>query len=254
MAGYSQEVIDRAKQMFDDGYTLTDIADLLGINRATLSNWKAKYNWGDGNINVELTEQQEQFCIYYTKYLNPYKAYKKAYNCNEFTARTKGCKLIQKPYIKKRIDEIIYDSTNDKNTIQKSILQKLLDIAFADINDFLVIETKEEEDENGNLVKKTYTHLKDNFDGTLVSNVITAKGEVKVQLVDKMKAIEKLLEVTNLLDDETVRKLKIEETKAKIEETKARTKSITGDVEEYADDGFVEALEGKVDEIWQEEN
>ena len=253
MAKYSQEVIDRAKQMFDDGYTLTDIADLLEINRTTLSNWKAKYSWGDGNINVELTEQQEQFCIYYTKYLNPYKAYKKAYNCNEITARTKGCKLIQKPYIKKRIEELTC-TNNDKNSIQNSLFQKLLDIAFADINDFLVIETKEEEDEHGNLVKKTYTHLKDDFDGTLVTNVITAKGEVKIQLADKLKAIEMLLKTTNLLDDETVRKLKIEETKAKIEETKARTKSITGDIEEYDDDGFIEAIKGKADEIWQEED
>lgn len=254
MAKYSQEVIDRAKQMFDDGHTLTDIADLLGISRTTVSGWKTKYSWGDGGLNVQLTEQQEDFCIYYAKYLNPYKAYKKAYGCTEFQARKKANELIQKPYIKKRIDEIIYDNTNDKKSIQKSVLQKLLDIAFADINDFLVIETKEEEDENGNLIKKTYTHLKDDFDGTLVSNVITAKGEVKIQLADKLKAIEMLLKTTNLLDDETVRKLKIEETMAKIEETKARTKSITGDVEEYADDGFVEALEGKVDEIWQEEN
>ena len=44
-----------------------------------------------------------------------------------------------------------------------------------------------------------------------------------------------------------------EEQRARIDKIKAQTVSITGDQnEEIEDDGFLEALKGQVDEVWQE--
>ncbi|MED1407824.1 terminase, partial [Bacillus mycoides] len=79
-----------------------------------------------------------------------------------------------------------------------------------------------------------------------------------VKLADKMKALDKLAQYFDLVPDNFKRqieeerhKMQMEVQKVQVDKIKADTARIKGeDGEEYEDDGFKEALEGKVEEVW----
>lgn len=79
------------------------------------------------------------------------------------------------------------------------------------------------------------------------ANLLTAYARAMNTLTSMIERFNKLANI----DDE--RRLKLEQMKANIEKTKANTARIKGeDGEEYEDDGFKEALEGKVEEVWDD--
>ncbi|MCB4848552.1 hypothetical protein JOY40_25890 [Bacillus tropicus] len=79
------------------------------------------------------------------------------------------------------------------------------------------------------------------------ANLLTAYSRAMTTLSSMIERFDKLANT----DDE--RRLKLEQMKANIEKTKADTARIKGeDGEEYEDDGFKEALEGKVEEVWED--
>ncbi|CUB08527.1 hypothetical protein BN2127_JRS1_00309 [Bacillus cereus] len=79
------------------------------------------------------------------------------------------------------------------------------------------------------------------------ANLLTAYSRAMTSLSAMIERFDKLANV----DDE--RRLKLTQMKANIEKTKADTARIKGeDGEEYEDDGFKEALEGKVEEVWDD--
>ena len=53
-----------------------------------------------------LNEKQEKFCILYAKYGEGRKAYMEAYGAKPETASSKACKLLKKPLIQMRLNEI----------------------------------------------------------------------------------------------------------------------------------------------------
>ncbi|MBL3250397.1 hypothetical protein ELP45_29105, partial [Klebsiella pneumoniae] len=74
------------------------------------------------------------------------------------------------------------------------------------------------------------------------ANLLTAYARAMNTLTSMIERFNKLANI----DDE--RRLKLEQMKTNIEKTKADTARIKGeDGEEYEDDGFKEALEGKVE-------
>src|SRR5690606_4258686 len=87
--------------------------------------------------NDELTDKQRLFCIYYIKYFNATKAYQKAYGCDYFTAKTNGSKLLAKTNISSEIDRLKAEQVNELKLDVRDILQKYIDIAFADMTDFV---------------------------------------------------------------------------------------------------------------------
>ncbi|MED0876815.1 MULTISPECIES: phage terminase small subunit [Bacillus cereus group] len=79
------------------------------------------------------------------------------------------------------------------------------------------------------------------------ANLLTAYSRAMTALSSMIERFDKLANA----DDE--RRLKLEQMKVNIEKTKADTARIKGeDGEEYEDDGFKEALEGKVEEVWDD--
>lgn len=75
---------------------------------------------------MKLTEKQKAFCDYYIESLNATESYKKAYNCtNETTARTNGAKNLQKPLIKKYIDEQLQRMQSNRIADATEILEYL---------------------------------------------------------------------------------------------------------------------------------
>ena len=179
----------------------------------------------ESNIeDTELTEKQYLFCMYYVKYWNATKAYQKAYQCSYNTANVEGCRHLANPSIKKEIDKLKEGIRNGIALESMAVIQKYIDIAFADITDFtrfgkekrfVGVQDGEKIEAEVNFVEFKSS---DEVDGTIISEVSQGKDGVKIKLADKMKALEKLEKYFDLIPDTWKRK--IEEEKLQLEKQK----------------------------------
>ena len=222
--------------------------------------------------NDELTEKQKLFCIYYSKYFNATKAYLNAYTCTYNTAMVEGSKLLRKPNIKAQIDSLTAIEFN-RESLKRGVLQKYIDIAFADLGDYMIFGKKEqpvwERKENGDYVpvidpntgeqkiqQYSYVELRESVsvDTSLLSEVSEGKFGISIKLIDKMKALDFLNKHLNLLSDKDKVKLDLENKRLQNAKLGAEINKISGpDKEDVGDDGFLEALQGKTVEVWNEQ-
>jgi len=201
-----------------------------------------------------LNDKQRLFIAYYVKCWNATKAYQKAYGCAYSTALTNGPALLRNTRIREEITKVRDGITEDV------LLDKRIDIAFADITDYLKFGRKEEVeynedgqpaiDMNGNVrtYAFNYVHLNESaeIDGTLVTEVKQGKDGISVKLADKMKAMEFLSKHLDLLNDQELKQFQVEKLKAETGFAQMRAAKLRGDdEEEFEDDGFLEAIEGK---------
>ncbi|NNV04626.1 terminase small subunit, partial [Brevibacillus sp. MCWH] len=202
----------------------------------------------------ELTEKQRLFCIYYVKSFNATQAAIKAGYAPE-SAHVEGSRLLRNAKVAAEIKRIKKEMTNGVFIEAMDVLQKYIKIAFADITDFVTFGKKEitiGEDEEGNPITRmvNFVDFKDShtIDGTIITEVKQGKDGVSIKLADKMKALEKLSLYFDLFPDNFKRK--IEEEKLKIAHHKVFGPD---EQEEFEDDGFLEALNGKIEEVWDDE-
>lgn len=203
--------------------------------------------------NNDLTDKQRKFCIYYLKYFNATKAYQKAYGCAYTTAMVEGHRHLRNPKIKAEIDRLKEEQANELKLDIREILQKYIDIAFADITDFVEFGQRPKPDdivgfdEEGAPVYSdsaqmyNFFNLKNSneIDGTILTEVKEGKEGITVKLADKMKALEVLTKYFDMLSNSDQEKLKQEKIKAETELTQERTKLIKG---EKKDTSMLEAL------------
>lgn len=135
----------------------------------------------------ELSEKQRLFCLYYIKYRNQVKAYQKAFQCSYECAHANASKLWQNMAVKREIDRTLEELHQDIRIDIKDLIQQQIDIARADIHDFVDII--------GSSVR-----VRGDMDGTLVKEIKETKEGISIKLYDKQKAIEFL---KNNLPDET---------------------------------------------------
>lgn len=161
---------DKAFEMYKQGLKLVEIANQLGVAEGTVRSWKNRYKWAGDNAtlqrskrnvaknsktliknkespvahevesvmkNTELTDKQQLFCIYYIRCFNATKAYQKAYGCNYTTAMSEGSKHLRNPKIKEEIFRLKQERLNREFLSESDIFQKYMDIAFADITDYV---------------------------------------------------------------------------------------------------------------------
>ena len=160
---------EKAKEMFQTGMKLADIAKELEIPEGTIRSWKNRYKW-DCNVakkkcnvakettqrkkrgangiekvieNEDLSDKQKLFCIYYIRCFNATKAYQKAYGCAYATAATNGSALLRNTQVKEQIQALKQDKMNREFLSEEDIFQKYIDIAFSDITDYLEFGTEE---------------------------------------------------------------------------------------------------------------
>ena len=279
---------EKAKQLHIESkgkLPLTEIAEQLGRPASTVRSWKSKDNWDnagttlhnksqrskktqqtkknskskakkkenesepDVSLSEELTDQQQLFCVYYLKYFNATKAYQKAYECNYNSASVEGFKHLRKPKIKMEIERLKKERFEDIQLDSKAIMQKYVDIAFADITDYIEFGEVERlkfddygnqlKDDDGNPITyiENYVKLKDsnNLDGTIISEISEGANGIKIKLHDKMKALEWLAK--NVVDfkdslDLELLSTRIEKEKTLINKIKAEIGSIATPTEE----------------------
>lgn len=275
--------IEQAKKLFEQGKKLIEIAEQLEVPEGTVRSWKNRYKWDlednatlqnvKRNVakgksppinkpqkkllaeveqiinNPDLTDKQRLFCLYQIKYFNATKAYQKAYGCDYITANVNGSRLLVNASIQEEIKRLKQAKLNQATLEPEDIFQKYMDIAFSDVTDYLAFGRKEivvDTDEDGNEVTAeiNYVDFKDSnqVDGTLISEVKQGKDGVSIKLADRMKALQWIADHMDLAT---------EEQRAKIALLKAK---VTSDDEEEGqeDDGFIDALKGQVNDIWED--
>lgn len=267
MARAPDERIEQAKAMYLKGMKLVEIASQLNVSEGTVRSWKSRYKW-DCNVankkrnvakrkneensknkkaiadevdqvleNTDLTDKQRLFCLYYIRYFNATKAYKKAYGCSYDVANSEGYKLLVNPCIKEEIKRLKQNRLNRELMDESDIFQKYMDIAFSDITDYVEFGQEEvpvmavygpvqvKDEKTGK--KKTLTkrvnvvRFKDSeeVDGTIISEVKQGKDGASIKLADRMKALDWLADHMDLATAEQ---------RARIENIRAKTEQIKG--------------------------
>lgn len=121
--------------------------------------------------NTDLTDKQQLFCIYYIRCFNAIKAYQKAYECDYATAVVAGPRLLGNVRIKEEIFQLKQERLNREFLSESDIFQKYMDIAFADMTDFVDI--------HGGIVSVMHE-----IDGSIVSEVSNTQSGIKIKLAD----------------------------------------------------------------------
>lgn len=278
-----------ARKLYEQGILLKDIAEQLDVPEGTVRSWKKRYDWDNATLqkpecnvakesarkkkvqqvvaadtasvseNPDLNEKQRLFCLYYVRCFNAVKAYQKAYGCSYETACGHGHELLKKVEIIAEINRLKQSRLNRELLDEHDIFQKYMDIAFADITDFVQFGQEEEyvigqfglvqvEDpvtgKKAPLKQKVNTvrfRESDSIDGTLITEVKNGKSGASIKLADRMKALEWLAEHMDIAT---------EEQKARIAVLKMKS---TGDEPEDIDTSYVDALKDLAAKVWTNE-
>lgn len=263
------EKMQEAKRLYQKGERLVDIAKKLNVPDGTVRRWKHVQNWDERSDNPykewqkkkeeekivkevrtisensNLTDKQKLFCVYYVKSFNATKSYQKAYGCSYESACGNSGKLIKNPNIKAEIERLKQNRLNREWLTEDDIFQKYMDIAFADVTEYMTFGSeKGRDEETGEEVTRNYLTFNDStkIDGTLITEISNVKGEARIKLADRMKALQWLSDHLNIATEEQKARLAV-----------MRAKLDTEDDEETADDGFIDALNASAGEDWEDE-
>ena len=277
MARAPDKRMEQAKEMYLQGRKLVEIASQLSLPEGTVRSWKNRYNW-DCNVakdqcnvakgkkieknekreaaerevdqvieNPELTDKQRLFCIYYIRSFNATKAYQKAYGCSYENAMQNGSRMLRNDKVKAEILRLKQERLNRELLSESDIFQKYMDIAFADITDYLEFGTEEvpvmaiygqvkvkdpetgEEKALTKVINKVHFKSSSDVDGTIISEVKQGKDGASIKLSDRMKALEWLSGHMNMGTEEQLARL--EQLRAQTDLTRARKQALTGENE-----------------------
>lgn len=270
---------DEAKRMYLDSkgkMLLKDIAKAVGKQDTQIRRWKSLDHWDEelkGNVtipkdnvtkqnngiekppktellpeeietlnNEELTEKQRLFCLYYVRWFNATKAYRKVYDCDYTTAMTNGSMLLRNTKIQEHIQAIKDAKIKQAMYTAEDFFQKMMDIAYSDATDFLSFGRRINEKTG---LEYNYVDFLDSseIDGTLIQEVKQGKDGCSIKLVSKEFALKWLdkhySEATDLqkaqieqLRAQTEKKLKADNENAPDDSTQCAMDAITGIVEQ----------------------
>lgn len=266
------ERISQAKDMYLKGMKLVEIANQLNLPDGTIRRWKSTYKWENANDddnersgknnersdtqserskqkqnqkkeivadaveqvleNPDLTDKQRLFCCLYVRCFNATKAYQKAYGCSYETALTNGPALLGNTRIRTEIQNLKQNRLNREMLDEYDIFQKYIDIAFANITDFVefgqeqihvmaaygpVQITDPDTGEKKPLMKSVNSiRFKEHtdVDGTLISEIKQGRDGASIKLADRMKALQWLSDHMDLATAEQRARIELMKTQA----------------------------------------
>lgn len=244
--------------MYRAGMKLVEIASQLNLPEGTVRRWKSTHKWESersekkANVrkekkktvaeevkqvmeNPDLTDKQRLFCLHYVRCFNATRAYQKAYEVDYSTAASIGYRLLGNAGVREEIARLKQNRLNRELLDEHDIFQKYMDIAFADITDFVEFGRENvqvmgafgpievEDPDTGEKVPlmKEINSVRfreaEKVDGTLITEVKQGKDGASIKLADRMKALDWL---ANHMD------LATEEQRAKIVHLKAQTEAL----------------------------
>lgn len=253
---------------------LVEIASQLNVSAGTVRGWKSKDKWDEkvnGTLrkntersekkidiekevvasevkqvleNTELTDKQRHFCLYYVRCFNATKAYQKAYECSYENAMSEGSKSLRNPKIKEEIQRLKQNRLNRELLSEEDIFQKYMDIAFADITDYVKfgqetvpvmgpfgpIQIKDEDTGKKVTLTKVVNTVRFResslVDGTLISEVKQGRDGASIKLLDKQKALQWLAEHMDLATEEQKAKIELLKTQSIQKQGKDKDKEL----------------------------
>ncbi|MDE7298153.1 MAG: terminase small subunit [Lachnospiraceae bacterium] len=218
-----------AERLFAQGMAMVEIAKKLEVSDGTVRSWKKRYGWGgkeeknnatlqkkkrnvakgksatkegadDGVAEVmqnpALTDKQRLFCLYYVRCFNATKAYQKAFGVDYSTAASISYRLMENDGVKKEIMRLKKNRLNREMLSEEDIVQRYIDIAYADMNDYVEIK-------GGSMRFKD----SDGFDGLLIKKVSSGKTD-SIELYDSTKALQWLSDHMDLATGEQRARIK----------------------------------------------
>ena len=275
MAVIDEETKQKAKELWLQGKKYREISEITGIkessikslasriwkkeklqpNRKKVANKVAVANRDKGPPktellpeeietlnNEELTERQRLFCLYYVRWFNATKAYRKVYDCDYTTAMTNGSMLLRNTKIQEHIQAIKDAKIKQAMYTAEDFFQKMMDIAYSDATDFLSFGRRINEKTG---LEYNYVDFLDSseVDGTLIQEVKQGKDGCSIKLVSKEFALKWLdkhySEATDLQ-------------KAQIEQLRAQTDKLKADSNDIPDESVqnkMDAITGIVDQM-----
>ncbi len=256
------------------GMKYKEIAEKYGVTINTVKSWKTRYKWSkDGKKvctqnqkkvctqndhkkekaeeavervieNVDLTDKQRLFCLLYTRCFNATKAYQKAYKCSYEVAAAASYRMLDNVGIRNEIQRLKQHRLNRELLDESDIFQKYIDIAFADITNYLEFGVEEvpvmalhgpvkiKDPDTGKEKELTKTVNTVRFrpsaevDGTILAEVKQGRDGASIKLADRMKALQWLSDHMDLATKEQ---------RARIAQIKAQTDKLTGNNQEIED-------------------
>lgn len=149
---------------------------------------------------MKLTIKQEKFCNYYVETGNASEAYRRAYSCGKMTDKQvweEASKLLNSPKVAQRVKELQNELKLSSDISKERLLSELNNIAFSSIahlhntwierKDFDLISDAEK-----STIKSISTKILKKNIGTNEDPEIVDVEYVKVELYDKLKAIERI--------------------------------------------------------------
>ena len=236
---------EKAKEIWlanDKKCKLKDIASELNETESTIRKWKSEDAWGNETLlkkkqsernkkkrtnktkkcelsldkklsdaveeNDELTQQQKDFCLYFTRNRNAAQAYLKAYRCSYEVACASGSRLLGNVKVQdelRKLRDIKNAALGD--LCGMDIVELHMRIAFADITEVVEFSSKRSVSlRNGVPVyvddpktgeRKLLTHLENEVrikdsstvDGSLIAEISEGRDGMKIKMADKQRSL-----------------------------------------------------------------
>lgn len=255
-----------------------DLAEKHGLKDSTIRSRKNREKWFRENVkrnatnttqrkqNVatkekevepvvesdNLTDKQRLFCIYYIKSFNATMAAIKAgYATN--SAHVEGSRLLRNAKVADEVRRLKGEMQQGIFIDAMDVLNKYIQIAFADITDYVMFGSVERQvineetgrpklDDNFKPItyRESYVDLKnhDVVDGTIITEVKMGREGVAVKLADKMKAMDFLSKHFEMLSGTQKERLAMEKDKVAIAKVNAEIEKLSGN----DDDGPIEIM------------
>ena len=223
-----------AKHDYVLGMKYKDIADKYGVSLNTVRSWRTRYGWQRNGVkkdahikskNVrtktptgaaieqlndsDLPDKQKEFVLEYLRLYNATQAYLNVFGGEYKTANVCGSQLLRKPSIQEQIKSIREAKLKELAIEPLDLIEDVVKEAKADIGNYLEFGSWAENlteqdgqtpvaDIDGNQVVIHHSYLyfkdKDNVDTSLIKKITKGKDGATIELYDKTKARDKLLE------------------------------------------------------------
>lgn len=257
---------DLAKQDYLDGMKYKDIAAKYDVSISAVKSWKSRY-WSDDKVatkptkkvatkkekvatkvaeeltnNDDLNERQKMFCLFYLQSFNATQSYIKAYNVDFKTANVSGPRLLVNVSVQEQLSKLKKELTKELAIDTQDVINEYAKQAFSDIGDFVKFGNHDEiaidmddmpildTNDEPVIIHRSYVQFKDQdkVDTSLIKSVKMGKDGPVMELYDKQKAMDKVLEYLN--GNKSASDAELSRNKARISKVDADNAEGVGDI------------------------
>lgn len=228
------EKIEKAKELFDQGLKMVDISATLKIPEGTIRSWKKRYNW---DCNVANKKRN----VAKSKGGQPSNKNAAGHGAPEKNKNAEKHGLFSK-WLPPETMEIM-------QTIEKSnpidLLWDNIQLQYAAIiRSQNIMYVRDQEDKTREIksegLESTVYDIQQSWD---------KQGNFLNSLSRAMKTLESMIKN---YDELTRSSMATEEQRTRIDKMKSEIERMNDQSETYEDDGFIEALQGDMTEVWDE--